>query len=145
MNHSPPGSSVPGKNIGVGWHFLLQGIFLTQEANLCLLNWQADSFFDEAPGKPLPRVQCLLTTSCKFLRDLDLPIIKKKMNRNGLFLPNRPLAATHNRANSHKQWRLAQDSYQMVSPLLINFSWSLLSLLMILQLQPYPGSLPLTF
>ena len=28
----------PGKNTGVGWHFLLQGIFLTQESNLCLLH-----------------------------------------------------------------------------------------------------------
>ena len=27
----------PGKNTGVGGHFLLQGIFLTQELNLCLL------------------------------------------------------------------------------------------------------------
>ena len=27
----------------VGCHFLLQGIFLTQELNLCLLHWQADS------------------------------------------------------------------------------------------------------
>ena len=33
----------PGKNIGVGFHFLLQGIFLTQELNLCLLYWQMDS------------------------------------------------------------------------------------------------------
>ena len=36
----PPGSSVHGisrKNIGVGCHFLLQGIFLTQELNLHLL------------------------------------------------------------------------------------------------------------
>ena len=32
-----------GKNIGVGSHFLLQGIFLTQGSNPCLLNWQADS------------------------------------------------------------------------------------------------------
>ena len=31
------------KNTGVGCHFLLQGIFLTQGSNLCLLNWQADS------------------------------------------------------------------------------------------------------
>ena len=32
----------PGKNTGVGFHFLLQGIFLTQESNvysLCLLHW----------------------------------------------------------------------------------------------------------
>ena len=50
MNCSPPGSSVcgdsPGKNTGVGYHVLLQGIFLTQGSNLhllCLLNWQASS------------------------------------------------------------------------------------------------------
>ena len=39
---SPPGSSVhgnfPGKNTGVGCHFLLQGIFLPQGLQLCLLN-----------------------------------------------------------------------------------------------------------
>ena len=36
----------PGKNTGVGSHFLLQGIFLTQGLDLCvlhLLHWQADS------------------------------------------------------------------------------------------------------
>ena len=36
----------PDKSIGVGCHFLLQGIFLTQGSNshlLCLLHWQADS------------------------------------------------------------------------------------------------------
>ena len=36
----------PGKNIGMGCHFLLQGIFPTQGWNLCLLCllcWQADS------------------------------------------------------------------------------------------------------
>ena len=39
---SPPGSSVlcpwnfPGKNTGVGYHFLLQGTFTTQESNLGL-------------------------------------------------------------------------------------------------------------
>ena len=34
------------KNTGMGCHFLLQGIFLTQESNLCLLgllHWQVDS------------------------------------------------------------------------------------------------------
>ena len=45
---SPQGSSVygdsPGKNTRVGCHFLLQGIFLTQGLNLCLLNWQVDFF-----------------------------------------------------------------------------------------------------
>ena len=36
----------PGKNIGVGYCFLFQGIFLTQGLNPCLLHllhWQADS------------------------------------------------------------------------------------------------------
>ena len=33
----------PGKNTEIGCHFLLQGIFLTQEPNLPLLHWQADS------------------------------------------------------------------------------------------------------
>ena len=36
----------PGKNTGVGCHSLLQGIFLTQGSNLCLLHlmyWQVDS------------------------------------------------------------------------------------------------------
>ena len=33
----------PGKNTGVGSHFLLQRIFLTQGLNPSLLHWQADS------------------------------------------------------------------------------------------------------
>ena len=36
----------PGKSTGVGCHFLLQGIFLSQASNLCLLHllyWQAGS------------------------------------------------------------------------------------------------------
>ena len=50
MDCSPPGSSVhvifPGKNTGVHFYDLLQGIFLTQELNphiLCLLHWQVGS------------------------------------------------------------------------------------------------------
>ena len=45
-----------GKNIGVGCHFLLWGIFPTQESNLCLLHllhWQADSLPLAPPGSPL--------------------------------------------------------------------------------------------
>ena len=41
----PPWNS-PGKNIGVGCHFLLQGIFPAQGLNLYILHflhWQADS------------------------------------------------------------------------------------------------------
>ena len=49
MDHSPPGSSIHGilhdKNTGVGCHFLLQGIFLTQGSNpgLLLLHWKVNS------------------------------------------------------------------------------------------------------
>ena len=57
--HNPPGSSLhedsPGKNTGVGCHFLLQGIFLTQGSNLhlfCLLHWQPGSLLLAPPGKP---------------------------------------------------------------------------------------------
>ena len=46
MDCSPPRSSVhgdsPSKNTGVGCHFLIQGIFRTQELNPCLLHWQVD-------------------------------------------------------------------------------------------------------
>ena len=44
----------PGKNTGVGCHFIIQGIFLTQGSNLCLLSPAlAGRFFTTAlPGKP---------------------------------------------------------------------------------------------
>ena len=54
MDYSLPGSSSPDKNTGVGCHFLLQGIFLTQGSNprpLHLLHWPL-----APPGKPF----CLL-------------------------------------------------------------------------------------
>ena len=62
----------PGKNTGVGCHFLLQGAFLTQEWNPCLLHllhWQVDS---------LP------------LRHLETPpkSSKEKGASSGLFLPH---------------------------------------------------------
>ena len=42
----------PGKNIGVGSHFLLQGIFPTQGWNPCLLNGQAESLPLSHLGSP---------------------------------------------------------------------------------------------
>ena len=35
MDRSPPGSSVHGKNTGVGCHAILQGVFLTPGSNPC--------------------------------------------------------------------------------------------------------------
>ena len=47
MDVAPPGSSVhgifPGKNGGMGCHFLLQEVFPTQGSNPHLLYWQVDS------------------------------------------------------------------------------------------------------
>ena len=55
-DHSPPGScpwDSPGKNTGVGFHALLQGIFLTQGLNPRLLEGQAGSLPLAPPGKSL--------------------------------------------------------------------------------------------
>ena len=41
----------PGKNTGVGCHFLLQGTFATQGSNLHLLCWKADSLTCWAIGE----------------------------------------------------------------------------------------------
>ena len=55
----------PGKNTGVGCHFLLQGIFPTQGSNPGLLDWQAYSF-------PLYHLGSLLEIYIYYLKDLNL-------------------------------------------------------------------------
>ena len=78
VDYSPPDPSVdgifPGKNTGVGCHFLLQGIFLTQGSNPCLLRWQAVSLPLNHLGSPTATLsnghclkQCLST--CTSFRD----------------------------------------------------------------------------
>ena len=50
----------PGKNTGVGCHFLLQGIFPTQGSNPCLLSllhWQAGSLPLAPPEMPQPLLE----------------------------------------------------------------------------------------
>ena len=66
-DYSPPGSSVHGisrgKSTGAGWHFLLQGIFMTQVSDPCLLHWQADSLLlssQESPRSRVGHIKCLL-------------------------------------------------------------------------------------
>ena len=51
----------PGKNIRVGCHALLQGIFPTQRSSLhlwCLLHQQAGSLPLAPPGKPIKKAEC---------------------------------------------------------------------------------------
>ena len=81
MDCSPPGSSVHGilqarVLDGVGSHAVLQGSFLTQGLNpclLCLLHWQAGSSPLEPPGKPinlLVRTQFCFVSTCIALLNL---------------------------------------------------------------------------
>ena len=54
----------PSKNTGVDRHFLLQGIFLTQESNLSLLSllhWQVDSLLLRHLGSP--PLQCTIMSN----------------------------------------------------------------------------------
>ena len=56
----------PGKNTGVGCHFLFHGIFPTQGLNLCLLgllHWQADSLPLNHLGTPHTTIVILFPTS----------------------------------------------------------------------------------
>ena len=56
-----------GKNTAVGCHFLLQGIFPTQESNPCLLHWQADSLemsHEESPQYPLDSQKQVQSRQC---------------------------------------------------------------------------------
>ena len=46
----------PGRNTGVGFHSLLQGIFPTQGSNLGLLHWQVDSLLLSHQGSPNAKV-----------------------------------------------------------------------------------------
>ena len=50
---APLSMGFPGKNTGVGCHFLFQGVFPTQGSNLCLLRWQTDSLSLSHQGSPV--------------------------------------------------------------------------------------------
>ena len=73
----------PGKNTGVGYHFLLQGIFPTQGSNqslLYFLHWQADSL-------PLSQLRAQITGyilfhSCERLLGDMAHQIKENKNRS---------------------------------------------------------------
>ena len=53
MDYSLPGSSVHGiLQARMGYHALLQGIFLTQGLNSRLLHWPVSSLPVAPPGKP---------------------------------------------------------------------------------------------
>ena len=55
----------PGKDTGVGCHFLLQGIFLTQGSNPRTLHWQADSLLLSHQGNLDYRVVKFMETESR--------------------------------------------------------------------------------
>ena len=63
MNYSLPGFSVhgifPGKSTGVGCYFLLQGIFLTQGLNPCLLHCRQMLYPLSHQGSPRNNIICM--------------------------------------------------------------------------------------
>ena len=69
----------PGKNTGVGFHFLLQGIFPSQESNPCLLNWQASS---------LPLIHQQSSISMNNWYDLPFEAFMDEKNLRRWFLGN---------------------------------------------------------
>ena len=54
----------PGKNTGVGCHFLSRGIFPTQGSNPFLLHWQADSIILSHLESPYSRTLLFIHSVC---------------------------------------------------------------------------------
>ena len=71
----------PDKNTGVGCHFLLQGIFMTQGSNPCLLHWQADSLPLHHLGSPLCNILEIKIPSQFASLQLFFLILLKRMER----------------------------------------------------------------
>ena len=71
MDCSLPGSSVhedsPGKNTGVGCHFLLQGIFPTQGWNLGLLHCRQTLYWLSYKGRSLYMYMCVYIYTCTYI------------------------------------------------------------------------------
>ena len=68
----------PGKDTGVGCHFLLQGIFLTQRSNLSLLHWQEPLSYQ---GSHINSINPI-----KSLKDKTIPGCNTKTTKKGKYL-----------------------------------------------------------
>ena len=73
----------PGKNTGVGCHFLLQGIFLTQEFNphLCISCITGEFFTTELLGSPL-----VLGYHLSNHNKLQIPIMQRIIKNSNIYL-----------------------------------------------------------
>ena len=86
MDCSPPGSSVYGilqaKNTGVGCHFLLQGIFSTEESNLGLLHCRWILYWESYQGSP--KIYVIL---CRTVWSQGSSILLPQQVRTGELVP----------------------------------------------------------
>ena len=70
LDYSLPGSSVHGKNTRVGCHFLLQGIFPTQELNSGLLHYRQILY--QLSYKGSLKISLVISHSCLVLRSFSI-------------------------------------------------------------------------
>ena len=97
----------PGKNTGVGWHALLQGVFPTQGLNPLLLHWQVGTLPLALPGKPQLQFS-LVTQSCPTLCD--------PMNLSTPGLPVHRQLPEFTQTHIHRVSDAIQPSHPLSSP-----------------------------
>ena len=97
----------PGKNTGVGWHALLQGVFPTQGLNPLLLHWQVGTLPLAPPGKPQLQFS-LVTQLCPTLCD--------PMNLSTPGLPVHHQLPEFTRTHVHRVSDAIQPSHPLSSP-----------------------------
>ena len=105
----------PGNNTGVGCHFLLQWIFLTQGLNLCLLrllHWQARSL----PLSLLGDVQNSGSVSSVSSVAQSCPALCDPMNRSTPGLPVHHQFLEFTQTHVHRVGDAIQPSHPLLSP-----------------------------
>ena len=88
-HHAPCRWDFPGKNTGMGCHFLLQEIFPTHGLNghlWQLLHWQEDVLPVSHPGSPTERWSRFICSCCPAMISDTSCLIKYFENTNVLFL-----------------------------------------------------------
>ena len=97
----------PGKNTGVGWHALLQGVVPPQGLNPLLLHWQVGTLPLAPPGKPQLQFS-LVTQSCPTLCD--------PMNLSTPGLPVHHQLPEFTQTHVHRVSDAIQPSHPLSSP-----------------------------
>ena len=119
MGYSPPGSSVHGvfqaRILEWGCYFLLQGAFLTQGLNpclLCALHWQVDSLPQSPPGKPIWNISSVQFSSVA----QSCPTLCDPMNHSTPGLPVHHQLPEFTQIHVHSVGDAIQPSHPLSSP-----------------------------